>query len=64
MRGCRHGREPAGSTHWTVECTLRLEPRGPIAGAPSYPMERFHTDASHFRVDTKFSFVDCGKIIE
>jgi fibro-slime domain-containing protein len=33
-----------------------------------YPMDLFHaerhTDASHFRVDTNFAFVDCGKVIE
>jgi hypothetical protein len=23
-----------------------------------------HTDASRFRIDTNFSFVDCGKVIE
>jgi hypothetical protein len=23
-----------------------------------------HTDGSHFRVDTNFAFVDCGKVIE
>jgi fibro-slime domain-containing protein len=33
-----------------------------------YPIELFHaerrTDASHFRVDTNFVFVDCGRVID
>jgi fibro-slime domain-containing protein len=60
-----------GGLHAEVTGTIDLDQAAASLGiAPGkvYAMDLFHaerhTDASRFRVDTNFSFVDCGKVIE
>jgi fibro-slime domain-containing protein len=60
-----------GGLHPEASGTIDLDQAAATLGITKgsvYPLELFHaerhTDASHFRVDTNFAFVDCGKIIE
>jgi fibro-slime domain-containing protein len=58
-----------GGLHPAASDTINLDQAAPLLGITIgnvYPMELFHaerhTDASNFRVDTNFTFVDCGTI--
>jgi fibro-slime domain-containing protein len=60
-----------GGLHPAVDGTIDLDASAGklgIAKGGTYSLELFHaerhTDASHFRVDTNFVFVDCGRIVE
>jgi fibro-slime domain-containing protein len=60
-----------GGLHPAVDGTIDLDASAVELGikkGQNYPLELFHaerhTDASHFRVDTNFVFVDCGRIVE
>jgi fibro-slime domain-containing protein len=60
-----------GGLHPETSATIDLDQAATTLGLTRgsvYPMDLFHaerhTDASHFRVDTNFAFVDCGKVIE
>jgi fibro-slime domain-containing protein len=60
-----------GGLHPAVNGTIDLDASAGKLGITkggTYSLELFHaerhTDASHFRVDTNFVFVDCGRIVE
>jgi fibro-slime domain-containing protein len=60
-----------GGLHPAVNGTIDLDASAGKLGlekGKTYSLELFHaerhTDASHFRVDTNFVFVDCGRIVE
>jgi fibro-slime domain-containing protein len=60
-----------GGVHPAVTGTVDLDASAAALGiskGSNYPMELFHAErhtvASHFRVDTNFVFVDCGRIVE
>jgi fibro-slime domain-containing protein len=59
-----------GGLHPAASDTINLDQAAATLGitkANVYPMDLFHaerhTDASNFRVDTNFTFVDCGAIL-
>jgi fibro-slime domain-containing protein len=60
-----------GGTHTALRGTVALDASAASLGLVKgmvYPLELFHAErhsvASHFRVDTNFAFVDCGRIVE
>jgi fibro-slime domain-containing protein len=60
-----------GGLHPEATGTISLDTLAPMLGIKpggTYSMDLFHaerhTDASNFRVDTNFAFVDCGTIIK
>jgi fibro-slime domain-containing protein len=60
-----------GGVHPAVTGTVDLDASAAALGITkgnNYPLELFHAErhtvASHFRVDTNFVFVDCGRIVE
>ena len=60
-----------GGLHPAQTGTIDLDAAAATLGISKgnvYPIDLFHaerrTDASHFRVDTNFVFVDCGRVIE
>jgi fibro-slime domain-containing protein len=60
-----------GGLHHSVDGTIDLDRDATKLGikkGETYALELFHaerhTNASHFRVDTNFVFVDCGRVVE
>ena len=58
-----------GGLHPAVTGTINLDQQAAALGITAgnvYPLELFHaerhTNASHFRVETTLTFVDCGSI--
>ena len=60
-----------GGLHPAANGTIDLDAMASTLGISKgnvYPLELFHaerrTDASHFRVETNFVFVDCGQVVD